>query len=126
MCGCGCPCGHKNWCPGACAAHHQNVCDVRAGAAENPRTLKVWTNQISHVCLHSCSCVLGILFLRKFGIREKYVVGSNDLILDRFVLCRYFPKSSHFLRGPIHKNQIRSNLHFQILAFLEHIKLFLK
>ena len=27
---------------GACAVHYQNVCDVRAGAAENPRTLKVW------------------------------------------------------------------------------------
>ena len=37
MCGCGC----KNWCAGACAAHYQNVCDVHAGAAKNPRTLKV-------------------------------------------------------------------------------------
>ena len=41
MCDCGCACGRKKWCAGACAAHYQNVCDVRAGAAENPRTLKV-------------------------------------------------------------------------------------
>ena len=41
MCGCVCACGRKNWCAGSCAAHYQNVCDVRAGAAENPRTLKV-------------------------------------------------------------------------------------
>ena len=37
-----CGCGRENWCAGACAAHYQNVCNVRAGAAENPRTLKVW------------------------------------------------------------------------------------
>jgi hypothetical protein len=39
MCACGCGC--KNWCAGASAAHYQSVCDLRAGAAENPRTLKV-------------------------------------------------------------------------------------
>jgi hypothetical protein len=44
MCGCGCACGHKNWCVGACATYCQNVCHVRAGAAENPRTLKVCIN----------------------------------------------------------------------------------
>ena len=38
---CGCACGWKNWCAGACATHFQNLCDVRAGADENPRTLKV-------------------------------------------------------------------------------------
>ena len=27
---------------GACAAHYQDVCDVRACATEKPRTLKVW------------------------------------------------------------------------------------
>ena len=44
MCGCGCACGRKNWFAGACAAHYQNVCNVRAGAAENPRKLtpKFW------------------------------------------------------------------------------------
>ena len=44
MWGCWCACGRKNWCAGACAAHYQNVCDVRVGAAENPRTLKVCRN----------------------------------------------------------------------------------
>ena len=34
-------CGRKNYCAGACFAHYQNVCDVRAGAAEKPRTLRV-------------------------------------------------------------------------------------
>ena len=38
---CGCACGHKNWCAGACAAHYQNVCNVLAGVAEIPRTLTV-------------------------------------------------------------------------------------
>ena len=42
---CGCACGHKNWGAGACAAHYENVCDVRAGADENPRTLKVFHEQ---------------------------------------------------------------------------------
>ena len=40
-----CGCGHKNWSAGACAAHFQKVCDVRAGADENPRTLKVFHEQ---------------------------------------------------------------------------------
>ena len=31
----------KNWGTGVCAAHYQNVCDVRVGADKNPRTLKV-------------------------------------------------------------------------------------
>ena len=35
-------CGRKIWGAGACAAHYENVCDVRAGADENPKTLKVW------------------------------------------------------------------------------------
>ena len=35
----GCAYGRKNWGAGACAAHYENVCDVRAGADENPRTL---------------------------------------------------------------------------------------
>ena len=35
------------------------------------------TNQISHVCLHSCSCALCILFLRKFEIREKICGGQQ-------------------------------------------------
>ena len=39
---CGCACGCKNCGAGACAAHYQNVCDVRAG--ENPRTLTVLQN----------------------------------------------------------------------------------
>ena len=42
MCGCGCRCGYKNWCAGVCAAHHQKLCNVCAGAAENTRALKVW------------------------------------------------------------------------------------
>ena len=37
-----CGCGRKNWGAGACAAHYEYVCDVCAGADENPRTLKVW------------------------------------------------------------------------------------
>ena len=37
---CVCACGRKNWGVGACAAHYENVCDVRAGVDENPRTLK--------------------------------------------------------------------------------------
>ena len=41
MCGCACGCGPKNWGVDAFAAHYENVCDVRAGADENPRTLKV-------------------------------------------------------------------------------------
>ena len=56
MCGCACMCGPKNWGADACAAHFQNVCDVRAGADENPRTLKVcqsdstpWTLTLSKV-----------------------------------------------------------------------------
>ena len=32
------------WCAGAGATHYQNVCDVCAGAVENPRTLKVCRN----------------------------------------------------------------------------------
>ena len=41
MCGCAsCGCGRKNWGAGACAAHYENMCDVRAGADENLRTLK--------------------------------------------------------------------------------------
>ena len=38
---CGCAYERKNWGAGVCAAHYENVCDVRAGADENPRTLKV-------------------------------------------------------------------------------------
>ena len=41
MCRCVCACGGKNWGAGLCAAHFKNVCDVRAGVDENPRTLKV-------------------------------------------------------------------------------------
>ena len=53
-------CGRKNGGAGACAAHFQNVCNVRAGVDENPRTLKVWgklvttfkvSNQISQAVL---------------------------------------------------------------------------
>ena len=40
MCRCAYVCGQKNRCACACAAHFQNVCDVHAGADENPRTLK--------------------------------------------------------------------------------------
>ena len=36
MCECVGAC--KNWCVGACAAYHENVCDVRVGADENPST----------------------------------------------------------------------------------------
>ena len=43
MCGRTCACGCKDWCAVACAARYQNMCDVRAGAAEKPRTLKVCT-----------------------------------------------------------------------------------
>ena len=42
---CGCACGPKNWGADGCAAHYENVCDVRAGADENPRTLKVFHEQ---------------------------------------------------------------------------------
>ena len=38
---CGGVCGRKNWGAGACTAHYENAWDVRAGADENPRTLKV-------------------------------------------------------------------------------------
>ena len=37
MCACGC----KNWGAGACVRSYENVFDVRAGADENPPTLKV-------------------------------------------------------------------------------------
>ena len=36
-----CTSGRKNWCAGMCAANYQNVCNLRADAAENLRTLKV-------------------------------------------------------------------------------------
>ena len=38
---CACRCGPKNWGADGCAAHYENVCDVRAGANEKLRTLKV-------------------------------------------------------------------------------------
>ena len=41
MSGCTCGCGSKNRGAGACAANYENLCDVRADADENPRTLKV-------------------------------------------------------------------------------------
>ena len=41
MCGCVCACGRENRGAGACVRGYKNVCDVRAGADENPRTLKV-------------------------------------------------------------------------------------
>ena len=37
-----CACGCKNWGAGACVRSYENLCDVRAGADKNPRTLKVW------------------------------------------------------------------------------------
>ena len=39
MCGCACGCGPKNWSADVRAALYENVCDVRAGADKNPRTL---------------------------------------------------------------------------------------
>ena len=32
-------------CAGACDTHYQNLCDVHAVAAENPRILKVWSSE---------------------------------------------------------------------------------
>ena len=48
MCGCACACGCQNWVAGACAAHYENVCDVRAGSDENLGTLKVCSNGNIH------------------------------------------------------------------------------
>ena len=42
----GCAYGRKNWGAGACAAHYENVCDVRTDADENLRTLNVWKFEI--------------------------------------------------------------------------------
>ena len=47
MCGCACVYGLINWGAGACAAHYEYVCDVRADVDENPRTLKVSGIEIS-------------------------------------------------------------------------------
>jgi hypothetical protein len=45
-------CGRKNWGAAACAAHYENVCDVRAGADKNPRTLKVWYSKSKYVLIN--------------------------------------------------------------------------
>ena len=37
----------KNWGASACAAHYENVYDGRAGAEDNPRTLKMSGIEIS-------------------------------------------------------------------------------
>ena len=63
MCGCACGCGPKNWDADACAAHYENVCDVRAGADENPRTLKV--------------CFFGILIGDYFRRKEKVPLETS-------------------------------------------------
>ena len=42
MCGCLCRCVCKKWGAGACAAHYENVCNVRVGADKNPHSKKVW------------------------------------------------------------------------------------
>ena len=37
-----CRCVRKKWGAGACAAHYENVCNVRVGADKNPHSKKVW------------------------------------------------------------------------------------
>ena len=57
MCGCACGCGREKWGASACAAHYENVCDVRAGADENRRTLKVMLSPVFHKTFLRISCV---------------------------------------------------------------------
>jgi hypothetical protein len=73
MCGYGCACGSKDLCLGACATHYQNVCDVRVGAAEIPRTLKV--RQIQRF---KCQTVVVFLFCKTYqlGLIEEILVAS--------------------------------------------------
>ena len=55
-------CGRKIWGAGACAAHYENVCDVRAGAeekSEHNKGLMISPNFVSHI--HFCPLRLPIL-----------------------------------------------------------------